>query len=80
LRARDARLPWRRARLPVSNGRGGLVAGVDACSNPALRAVRGDDGPDQQSALWLEANGAALRSSNEFVERHGLPLAKYRQF
>jgi len=33
-----------------------------------------------QAALWLEANRAALQSSNEFVERHGLPLAKYRLF
>lgn len=34
----------------------------------------------RQAALWLEANLAALQSSNEFVERHGLPLAKYRLF
>jgi antitoxin CcdA len=34
----------------------------------------------RQAALWLEANRAALQSSNEFVERHGLPLAKYRLF
>lgn len=34
----------------------------------------------RQAALWLEANRAALQSSNEFVERHGLPLAKHRLF
>jgi antitoxin CcdA len=29
---------------------------------------------------WLHENKAALDSSNEYVEKHGLPLAKYRQF
>lgn len=29
---------------------------------------------------WLQENKAALDSSNEYVEKHGLPLAKYRQF
>ncbi|MBX3643750.1 MAG: DUF2191 domain-containing protein [Rubrivivax sp.] len=43
LRAHDAAAPRRRARLPVFKGRGGLVAGVDACSNQALLAALGDD-------------------------------------
>jgi len=30
-------------RLPVHAGRGGLVAGVDACSNKALLQALGDD-------------------------------------
>jgi len=29
---------------------------------------------------WLQENKAALDSSNEYVEKHGLPLAQYRQF
>jgi antitoxin CcdA len=29
---------------------------------------------------WLEENGEAIQSSNEWVEKHGLPLAKYRMF
>lgn len=29
---------------------------------------------------WLAENRAALESSNAFVERHGLPLARYRGF
>jgi antitoxin CcdA len=29
---------------------------------------------------WLADNSDALDSSNEFVERHGLPLARYRRF
>lgn len=34
----------------------------------------------QKAAQWLEANRTALQSSNEWVEKHGLPLEKYRQF
>ena len=29
---------------------------------------------------WVTENLSALRSSNDFVERHGLPLALYRNF
>ena len=29
---------------------------------------------------WREENAEALKSSNAYVETHGLPLAKYRQF
>jgi len=29
---------------------------------------------------WLEENQAAIESSNAYVEKHGLPLADYRQF
>jgi len=28
--------------------------------------------------IWIEENLEALQSSNEYVERNGLPLAKYR--
>ena len=29
---------------------------------------------------WLEENRAAIDSNNEWVARHGLPLARYRMF
>lgn len=29
---------------------------------------------------WLDENGAAMQAWNEHVDRHGLPLAAYRQF
>lgn len=29
---------------------------------------------------WIEENWDAIQSSNEWVEKHGLPLAKYRMF
>jgi antitoxin CcdA len=38
-------------------------------------AVRAEKG-----RRWLEENREALESSNAWVEKHGLPLAKYRQF
>jgi antitoxin CcdA len=34
----------------------------------------------RKAAKWLEENRAALQSSNDWVEKHGLPLAEYRQF
>lgn len=34
----------------------------------------------QKSAQWLEENRAALDGYNTWVEQHGLPLEKYRQF
>ena len=29
---------------------------------------------------WKAENAAAIRSSNSYVEKHGLPLDNYRQF
>ncbi len=33
-----------------------------------------------RAEAWLEENGAAIEYWNGYVERNGLPLAKYRQF
>jgi len=33
-----------------------------------------------KAELWAANNASSLASSNEFVEKHGLPLNKYRQF
>jgi len=33
-----------------------------------------------RSERWLAENKEAIDSSNAFVEKHGLPLAKYRMF
>jgi len=35
---------------------------------------------ETRAARWLEENMQALQSSNDFVEQHGLPLARHRQF
>lgn len=34
----------------------------------------------RRSELWLSENQEAIKSSNAFIEKHGLPLAKYRIF
>ena len=33
-----------------------------------------------KAAQWQAENAAALQSSNAYVEQHGLPLDKFRQF
>lgn len=38
----------------------------------AISKVRG--------AKWLRENRAAIDSFNAYVDKHGIPLAKYRQF
>ncbi|MCZ4291529.1 type II toxin-antitoxin system CcdA family antitoxin [Hoeflea alexandrii] len=35
---------------------------------------------EAKAQAWQRENVAALASSNEWVETHGLPLEKYRQF
>ena len=35
---------------------------------------------ERRAEIWLQENGEALQSSNDYVARNGLPLAKYRQF
>jgi antitoxin CcdA len=34
----------------------------------------------ERERKWIEDNRAAMEASNAWVEKHGLPLAKYRQF
>jgi antitoxin CcdA len=34
----------------------------------------------KRAQRWISDNGPALASYNEFVEEHGLPLAKFRLF
>ena len=33
-----------------------------------------------KAARWLEENAKAIESSNHWVEKHGIPLERYRQF
>ncbi|WP_299508047.1 type II toxin-antitoxin system CcdA family antitoxin [uncultured Roseobacter sp.] len=35
---------------------------------------------EARATVWRAENAAALESSNSFVEAHGLPLTRYRQF
>ena len=34
----------------------------------------------ERERLWRIENAEAIQLENEYVEKHGLPLAKYRQF
>lgn len=34
----------------------------------------------KKEALWLASNLAAIESSNAYVDRNGIPLAKHRNF
>jgi len=54
------------------------VLGVNlsqACEAGLTQQVR-----SARAAAWLEENRAALESSNAWVEKHGLPLARHRMF
>lgn len=33
-----------------------------------------------KAKLWAEDNAEVVRSTNEYIARHGLPLRKYRSF
>ncbi|MDO9488590.1 MAG: type II toxin-antitoxin system CcdA family antitoxin [Sphingomonadaceae bacterium] len=35
---------------------------------------------EQKRRRWLEESREAIAWSNDYVEKHGLPLEKYRQF
>ena len=35
---------------------------------------------EKRAELWLQENMEAIESSNEYVEKHGLPLDTFRMF
>jgi antitoxin CcdA len=35
---------------------------------------------EKKAEIWLKENREAIESSNEYVEKNGLPLARYRTF
>jgi len=46
-----------------------------ACEPALARAIA-----DARGERWRAENEAAIQSSNAYVERHGLPLARFRKF
>lgn len=36
--------------------------------------------PTDKATQWIDQNREAIESSNEYVEKHGLPLEKVRKF
>ncbi|SSC65723.1 type II toxin-antitoxin system CcdA family antitoxin [Ciceribacter selenitireducens] len=47
----------------------------DAAEKGLARAVKAE-----KERLWRIENADAIRAEREYVEKHGLPFAKYRQF
>jgi antitoxin CcdA len=46
-----------------------------AATDGIARAVKAET-----ERLWKIENAEAIKASNDYVEKHGLPLAKYRMF
>jgi len=46
-----------------------------ACETGLIRQIA-----EERGRLWKQENRAALDSSNAYVEREGLPLARHRRF
>lgn len=46
-----------------------------ACEQGLAREIKAT-----REARWLEENGEAIASWNDYVRKNGLPLAKYRRF
>lgn len=60
-----------------------LLAEAKALSVNVSRAAEtgiADAVRSEKERLWLEENRAALESWRDWVNEHGLPLAKYRMF
>ncbi|OWQ98541.1 type II toxin-antitoxin system CcdA family antitoxin [Sphingopyxis witflariensis] len=47
----------------------------EACQSGLAAQVK-----EARETAWKDENRAAIEASNEYVRKHGLPLAKYRQF
>jgi antitoxin CcdA len=53
-----------------------LGLNISAAAEAGLRAAV----EKARAERWREENAAALKSSNEWVEAHGLPLQRHRPF
>ncbi|HZT04557.1 MAG TPA: type II toxin-antitoxin system CcdA family antitoxin [Steroidobacteraceae bacterium] len=55
---------------------------LDMMENPRPRSAKFNEAmawyQKMKAEQWQQENAEAIRSSNEYVEKHGLPLAKYR--
>jgi antitoxin CcdA len=46
-----------------------------ACEEGLVGAVKAE-----KDRRWLEENAEAIKSHNDYVAKHGVPLARYRMF
>lgn len=58
----------------------GLVAEAKALKVDLNKAAEEGIAIAIRRAKWAEENAEFIRSSNEYVEKYGLPLEKYRLF
>lgn len=64
----------------TSTGSAEGARGLEANVNPGVDVGHAPAVLPSQGQRWLAENADALLNSNEYVERHGLPLARYRAF
>jgi len=80
LKQADANGPRKAANLSLSEK---LLSEAKALginlSKAAERGI-GEAIAERRAAEWLAENRSALDSSNDYVEKHGLPLARHKQF
>ncbi|MGY6707724.1 MAG: type II toxin-antitoxin system CcdA family antitoxin [Rhizobiaceae bacterium] len=70
----------RSANLTINTGLLEEARGLQVnLSRPAERGIEAAVKAERERR-WKEENREAIESSNRWVEVHGLPLAKYRQF
>lgn len=48
---------------------------TDAAEQGIARAIKAE-----KERLWRQDNAEAIQADNDYVAKHGLPLAKYRMF
>lgn len=48
---------------------------AEAAEDGIMRAVK-----SEKERLWRLENAEAIKAANDYVEKHGLPLAKFRLF
>ncbi|ANL32402.1 MULTISPECIES: type II toxin-antitoxin system CcdA family antitoxin [Rhizobium] len=71
-----------------ATGKPGSAAGADSDPNKggkvqAVDQKTSDDETlprEERERLWRIENAEAIAEQNEYVAKHGLPFAKYRQF
>jgi post-segregation antitoxin (ccd killing protein) len=56
------------------------AAALGVCQTRVNSTTAGAVPTGSEGERWLAENQKALLSSDEFVSRHGLPLARYRAF
>ena len=78
----DALSSGKRKAVNLSLDTGVVAAAREAGLNLSqiCEAALRDASKQERDRRWQEENRAAIEANNAWVEKHGLPLAKYRMF